>query len=513
MCIDMNEMNMALVGASDTAREADASLCGYFYQVDQTLVRILKNKNTEKVLLIEVLEDILEYGIEKVEINGTIVKKQVITAYQIKHHNNNVSNSTAYKPILLGFISYQRVKNEFNKIKAKIDDDYIYKYKIVYGLPAGKNITVNTREAWDSIIQYAPFNSNYKNLASIWKANMIENESLSNYSIDDINEYLLCTELVKNRELKDYSDEVVEEIRYKIDGINGLEDIPAKDLYYVMWSIVKELMLENSTHKQEITFDVLIEKTRDIVKFGHAYDQYEKVYYLEKIKSLIHNAVANTLSEIYEENIEDNEVIYNQYCNCYAGIVEQFILKQFENVNYRYSFFNTLVPEGTLMKVDNAADEYESFMLNNGYITSFIRILLKMVYCQNINSIEKLEDIFVITESMWSIKGLDERGKAVLIAFREDMTDNKVGHIAKKMNEANEFPDVWYMKNNDDYCCNSLYDYKIDIAKPKINYSNLYQTGKPSKVFTIECMKCLKMRNFTDVTGCDILHRGGCINE
>ncbi|QLY78974.1 hypothetical protein [Clostridium intestinale] len=512
MSIDMHKVNTALIEASDTEREADASLYGYFYQVDQTLMRVLKNKNSNKIVLMEVLEDILEYGSEEVTLNGLKTLKPVITAYQIKHHNTNVTNSTAYKPLLLGFISYQRVKNELKKIEAQINNDYIYRYKIVYGIPSDKNISVNKPEAWESIIQCVPFETKYKNFASIWEAN-VKNKILSNYNQDDINEYLACTEIDGDSELKDYSEEVVSEIENKIRGVEGLEKLASHDLYYIMWSIIKEFMLERDSKKKGITFDDLTKKTKTIVSntFGEVF--YKDIYYLEKIKSLIHNDLESILYEIYERTIDDNEEIYYYYSNCYSKIIESFIINKFDNCNYRFSFLNSLVPEDYLKKADNLVDEYKMFMENNVYIISYLRILLKIAFYQNLNTESKIQEIFKIDKDMWNTTQLDERGHAILISFKEDMTDNKIGHIANKMNKIDKFPDVWYMKNCDDYCGDELYDYKVDITRPKINTVNECKAGIPSKVFTIECMKCLNMKDFTDITTCKNIHKKGCVKS
>lgn len=512
MCMDMNKVNTALIKASDTEREADASLYGYFYQVDQTLMRVLKNKNTDKVVLLEVLEDILEYGNEEVISDGLRTLKPVITAYQIKHHNNNVTNSTAYKPLLLGFISYQRVKKEFKKIKAEINNNYIYKYKIVYGIPSDKNISVNKPEAWNSIIQCAPFQSKYKNFAAIWEAN-IKNKILNNYNEDDVNEYLACTEIDEDSEIKDYSREVINEIGEKIKGIEGLENIRPDELYYIMWSIIKELMLESDSEKKGITFEDLIQRTKLIVNNTFVSCCYKDVYYLEKIKSLIHNDIETILYEIYESSIEENEDIYNSYDSCYSKIVEKFIIKQFDDDKYRYSFLNTLIPEDYLEKADNLVDEYELFMKNNIYIISYLRVLLKIVFCENVNTESQIEEIFNVDEKIWRITKLDERGIAILISSRDDMTDNKIGHIANKMNKIYQFPDVWYMKNCDDYCSDKLYDYKVDITRPKIKTVNEYKAGIPSKVFTIECMRCLKMKDFAQIQSCKKIHKEGCVKS
>lgn len=512
MYIDMHKVNIALNEASDSDREADASLYGYFYQVDQTLMRVLRNKNTDKVVLIEVLEDILEYGSEEVILDGLGTIKTIITAYQIKHHNNNVSNSTTYKPLLLGFISYLRVKNEFTKIKAEINNDYIYKYKIVYGMPSENKISVNKSEALNSIIQYAPFETNYTKFASMWKSN-IDNNILRNYSKKDIDEYLSCTEINGDSDIKDYSSEVIKEIEDKIKDVEGLENKSPDDLYYIMWAIIKEFMLDSSKEKKEITFNLLTQETKKIVDGVFDEYYYRDIYYLEKIKSLIHDNIEIILYEIYEGSIDDNEDIYNSYSSCYSKIIEKFILKQFDNDKYRHSFLNSLVPEDYLEKADNLKDEYELFMKNNIYIRSYLSVLLKIVFYQNVSTELQMEKIFEIDENIWKISGLDERGIAILISFRDDMTDNKIGHIANKMNKIYQFPDVWYMKNCDNYCGDELYDYKVDITRPKISTINECKAGIPSKVFTIECMNCLNMKDFTDIKSCKKIHKEGCVKS
>jgi hypothetical protein len=99
MCTFDESINNLINSISDSTREANESMTGYYYQIDQTLYSTLNSSDNKKYRL-EKIEDYIEFY-EDENTNSKHMK-----AVQVKYHNSRVTDSKVYKPLLYGYISY-----------------------------------------------------------------------------------------------------------------------------------------------------------------------------------------------------------------------------------------------------------------------------------------------------------------------------------------------------------------------------------------------------------------------
>lgn len=238
------------------------------------------------------------------------------------------------------------------------------------------------------------------------------------------------------------------------------------------------------------------------------------------IESIYYLSAKRLLSEVSE--IEDIELT-NKYSKIGEKIYD-FIKFKFEKPEYRKSFLNTIIPEGIPDYISDTRQEWETYLRCENQVYDFIVRLAKIVFTYEvITGVDVIiEQWFIIDNSSWIFDYPDDlRGKGILLSkYIGDNYYNSIAKIARKYEEAEITPDVWY------YCrAESLEsqnsalleygknwrEYRQDITKP---LAEKFALDRTRKIFWLECMLCLKRDEFDCIDRvCHIFERGCVFNE
>jgi len=494
MTLDEN-LNRVINQISDATREANESMAGYYYQIDQTLFRILSGDENKRYRL-EKIEDYTEYYEDD-------NNNQYIKVVQIKYHNCKVTNSKVYKPILYGYISYLAF------VETNINVNF--SMEILIGTDIG--IEVDKTSSLEGILSYAPFTDSYKEYRSKWRENFEGDRPRFIDSQLHRENFMNSLSVTEGQNYNDLKREIIDLIK----GIHIIPRVSEETYYSFYWNIVRDYAINHAG--EIITKELLIDNVnREVDCFIATGDT--AFFNSNNYNTYVQYKVAGLIS-IYIEDIIDNlemslthypemEEKVVKYKTLIYPLIQKLLLKHLDTRSKRKAFLDTVIPGSLINFTDELDNEIDHFKENRVYIESVLRKLAKIFDFMNIESVEEAENILDTTKSLWKIKNIDERGEAILIAGLTDDPLQKaiLSTLTRKYISLNEYSDVWYFYDIDLKCNNPL-PYEIDVAYPNSSHKIISQ-DKRRNYFRIECLKCLKTNNLCDHSDCNYIIKEEC---
>ncbi|MGM0411082.1 MAG: hypothetical protein ACQEQF_10020 [Bacillota bacterium] len=498
--VSSKEINAFIESLSINEREADYSLMGYFYQLDLTLHRILID-NSDKSYQLEKIEDYVSVSLNQV---GASIK-----AVQIKYHINKVTNSTIYKPLFYGYISFLK----YLKISPK---NINFELELLIG--SDSQVEVDKTIALDNILECIPFDEKYKSFKSMWEKYFTgENPKL----ID--NECLRRQYLKKLQITEGYSyDKLNNEIFEIIENTHNVPKPRIKNYYSLYWNTIREFC-ENLSKKEFNKSELrsIIESGIDANPLIEDKDFFESEQYNEYTKyniiSLLSHYIEENKSRIkdYLQYDPDLETIASKYLNDIYPLINKVLLDNFNTRLGRQSFLNALTGEKIVFN-NKLNNEIELFRENKENIKSYLVRLAKLLIHLDIDTLEMAKRMIDI-EGIWKLIEVDERGDALLMAGLIDSSEALhyrkavLGEIVKKHIEMDEYFDVIYL-DQIGIKCDKICPYEIDLEHPESSYDSLPQDNI-SNYYRVECLSCLDPNDIQNFIDCKYLIKKECKND
>lgn len=482
---------------SDSTREADESIVGYYYQIDQTLFDILSG-DVNRTYRLEKIEDYVVFYLDN-------LGQQFIKATQIKYHHNKVTNSIVYKPLLYGYISYLCYK--------KANSDVNFSVELAIGTET--NVEVNCVQSLDSILAYAPFTNSYKKFKSLWESNFLGNPPRLEHNYALKKEYLSRLVLRRGESYHNLINNNIELIKI----IHPVPLVSYETYYAYYWNTLRKVL---SSESKEITKGRLISLINDIVeeyRFIADKDFQNSEPYNEYTKCKVGALIASCIEQIFEEldvaltHDQGLAEITERYENLIYPMIHKLLFNNFNTREKRQAFLNTLVPSSYIELGNKLDSEIEAFKENKVYIKSLITRLAKLFDFLKIESVEEAEKLLNVNGKLWKLSEIDERGSAIMMSGLTDLPRPQVllSLVSEKHKLLNDYSDVWYL-DNIGIKCDKVLEYQIDITDPKAVPQKIRQ-DKRRNFYRIECLACLKANEIENQNDCDHIMREKCKYE
>lgn len=494
----------------DEQRSADASITGYLYQFELTLLHCLSidadpfgDAITEDI--------IVEYQVESVEDYSKFFEhdgKKHIRVAQIKHHTNKTNPSDYSEAVV--FLYYDFLKYRQQNLK-----DTTFKCKIFYHDQSADRET--KKKEVSEIIKRQLVNMRKLEAAATAKKGDEKEKELTKYTryiLEHDNERILQKFLeVADFSFSDSRANTIESIKSKLlDRYSHLNIYGGtsykKDFLYA--ASLNKLICDflERTSKMEFKpfslqeldgyFNGLVGSPWDIMPLISG-----KLFELSTSNLEFVIDYPNHVQEVPKDLQSDYEEIYSMICG--------FIIEKFKVEQNRKAFFNSLVPDDISYN-SGGVEEWEFFLTHTQQISQFIVKLGKMLYYylkKNKHNVVNLDEWFSIRDNLWYFNfPLDVRKSALLIADLPTvgLHETHVGKLKEKFAEANVR--IWYM-------CEVLYQankrkhqYQQSIDLPNKDPFDIDNINRNN--FDIECLLCLEMNSYHKLDCCEKVFQEGC---
>jgi hypothetical protein len=484
-------------GTIGVNRDASASINGYFYQFELTLLHILENNtsndafednlffdsNNTSLYRIEAIEDYTKYFSDD--------KKSYLRFAQIKYHSKEATNSKYYKALAwlyCVFLKYKSLNKPNLNLKMTIfhHDDSPNKDNTVI-----KNIL-------DSAIESI---SNSKKDSEKTVLNKIDEIGI------DCPQYRTefggITSFVKTQSRADVTDNLKEILNKRYSKFNPSFD---KD---VLYALAMDNLFKNYYDGNNINVSTLDSYFQN---FSYNETNIVEGFYKNKIIDLIICLIDSNLEDI-DEDYTLSEHDKENYLLLYK-LLKEYFEEKFCDSDSRRKFLDTVIVSANKSIYSNSIQEYNEFLKASQTIEQFFLILSKILYYFIFERelSRDINDYIKISENGWTFTfPEDRRGESIIIGNTKDNIRGIFFKLIDKHKNNNFKPRVWYIKNStSEFKSNVRLNYEIDITKPSLEIYNHQIFNVNDSYFYLQCLDCLSIDNFNDFNKILYLFKIGC---
>ncbi|OPG99376.1 hypothetical protein B2I21_05500 [Chryseobacterium mucoviscidosis] len=486
----LSELNQSIQN-----RNAYASIDGYFYQFELTLLHILKDQSSEdqfgdqfqgvtSLYKIELIEDYI-----KVFENSGV---NYIRLAQVKHHNKYAGNAEYLEALLWLYYSFLRFEDKDPNLKTKF---YIFHHD----KSPQKDTKVVLKEAFEKNENETDPDKQHSVYHRILKLNTDSPEMRIKF-IDQAN-------FVKTQSLP----EVTNEIKKRLFSAYGTAQYNPDFLYAAALSkIIEDGRAGNFTGLQQLS------------DFFSDNPLIDPKFYLLKILQLIDRSIDEYIDQMSEPNplfpdILVDQIVINDYKQI-AKKIHDFFEKHFADLKKRTSFLLSITDFRNLSQTTNLSAEYEEFSKHFIHIRAFVFKLAKIIFAyeKNIEAVVNLDDWFEFTENCWLFKHPHEQRKqGVILADPQQSLDaiKTIGVLRTRLSTVEDeehIPNVWYWGNIAQLRASHMIPYKLNITKVPVQQWAL-NTCEPDFYFTVQCLNCLNVGDANSVDHVANIFKANCM--
>ncbi|MGG3271493.1 hypothetical protein ABEP16_21520 [Priestia aryabhattai] len=486
-------------------RDAFASINGYFYQFELTLLHILNDGCTE-----DSFEDIdcdATYEIEKIEDYVKHYQKNgkgFIRVAQIKHHMREARPSTYYDATLYLYFNYLN----FLK-KGILDTEYLAR-----------------------IFHYDE--SPKKDIAQVLKAAFKSNESKKAKQKKEDEE-----KQSKGETFKERPEDIVDKINKT--GLNNEKNqtafyevaqfVQTESHHDVTESLQKKLTERYSDLKESYTPEHLyasavsklindgkkgIELTLEkLDKFFDGKINTIENFYELKIWNYIGRLIDANIYGIEVDRFVTERLIKEEYRYIYLSLIAPFLKEKFKVPQYRKSFLLSVTPKAIKVSGELGTHvEFRSFVESSDSIKQFLSTLAKMIYYhRKVGENVDLEGWFDVTHKGWLFNSPQEqRGTGVIIGDFPRSLYESLSYLLPRLKDEELRPEVWYTKHTDSRNTSSdIMSYEHDITVPSEEDDDGHIICSPSEAhFYIQCLQCLDLHDYSSYKSAHNIFQNCC---
>ncbi|MEC0269695.1 hypothetical protein [Paenibacillus anseongense] len=477
-------------------RNACASIDGYFYQFELTLLHILLDQSEEDPFEDKFPGVSSQYKIEQIEDYIKVFEESgnnYVRLAQVKHHNKYAGNSEYLEAILWLYYSFLRFENKNPNIKTKY-------YLFHHDKSPKKDVAVVLKEAFEKNENETDPEKQHSVFHRILELNM---DSLS-----------MRTKFISNAKFaKTESLPVVTaEIKKRLYSAFGSAQYNPDFLYAAALSkIINDGRAGLYTGLQEIT------------NFFSVNPIIDPDFYLLKMLQLIDRALDEYLDQMSEPNplfpeIVVDAVVINDY-KLIAKKIHDFFDKHLADSQKRTSFISTISDSRSLSDSTTTLNaECEEFSKHFIHIRAFVFKLAKIIYAyeKNTGPLNNLDDWFDFTDSCWLFKHPHEQRKqGIILADPQQSMDaiKTIGMLRTRLSKEDDgerIPNVWYWGNIAELKASHMIPYRLNITKVPVQQWAL-NTCEPDSYFTVQCLNCLNVSNSSSIEHVPNIFKANCI--
>ncbi|MBY0029884.1 hypothetical protein ACQKJG_23220 [Priestia megaterium] len=478
-------------------RDAFASINGYFYQFELTLLHLLndgcnndsfEDKNCDASYRLETIEDYVKYYVEG--------ERGFIRVAQIKHHTTKTSNSKYFEATLYLYYNY------LNFIK-KNNSNIEYLARIFhYDLSEGKEISSVLEGAFKS-------NENKKRKEKEDKGEKKKNhkedivDKILKTGLDNAenrNRFCQIARFIKTESHKDVTECLQEKLELRYGAIH-----PTHTPEHLYASAVSKL-IDAGKKGNELTLKKLDAFFDEKIEVMENFYELKIVDYVMGLIDSNITSVQNAL-RIKEEEIEE-------YIYIYEKLITPFIKEKFKVGQYRKSLLLSITPkEVNLSEELNTLAEFHSFTEASDAIMQFLSTLAKMIFSHlKTGESVNLEEWFKVTQKGWLFKyPYEQRGTGVIIGdFPRDLYSS-LRHVLPRLKDEELRPDVWYVKHTDfDYNSSHNMKYEHDFTAPQEERNEHIFCDPMEDHFHIQCLQCLSLYSYSNYKNAHNIFQNYC---
>ncbi|OMD41114.1 hypothetical protein [Paenibacillus odorifer] len=479
-------------------RDASASMDGYFYQMELTLLHILEDSTDEDafsdkrdepngLFYVEHSEDYLKTYRCQQGMNH-------IRLAQMKHHSTTAGPAKYEEALLWLYYNY-----------------LLFKQSNIAGLTFKATVfhydESSSAKVVSSILHSGMTKNSIKSADKQWSAYKF----ICGLGLDSAanrGDFSNCTNFVKTPKMFD---------------IQGMIKNNLKRLFSVYKDYDEELFFASALCKvknlteagQVLSFEIIKDHFRnDTLTINHD-------YYVKRIEQLLEQIILIQLDRIGKfklppfvdlENVEDDEVVI-KYQEIF-GKIQRFVLKNFSTPSLRRSFLKS-VCTNSITKMEfplGTKVEYDAFLQASTSVGNFFEKISKILFYHEVQFSEQieLESWFTVTDEIWLFEYPTEKRKDGVILG--NITGDPTGTLRDlfhRFKDLNVRPHVWYLGN----CgikANKKNYYKPDITKVDQTPSPFYQD---EGYFYIQCLNCLDPYLYDTTEKVPNIFEHGCYEE
>lgn len=475
-------------------RNAYASIDGYFYQFELTLMHILMDQSIEDPFGDQFCGVNSHYKIEHVEDYSKYFEESgvgYVRLAQVKHHNKYAGDSEYLEALLWLYYSFLKLEQTASQLNTKY-------YVFHHDRSPDKKVATVLKKA---------FLKN-ENETDTEKQHPVYQKILT-IGIDSSqmrNKFISQAQFVKTKSLSD----VTAEIKRRLFIIHGSAQYNPDFLYAAALSKMINTGREGNP--------IGLQELNDFFTVNPIIDP---KFYLLKILQLIDRALDEYLDQMSESNplfperAIDLDVI-NDY-KLIAKKIHDFFEKHFDDPGKRMSFILSISDFRSITQNTTLNDEYDEFSKHFIHVRAFVFKLAKIIYAyEHIDGpINDLDDWFEFTEKCWLFKHPHEQRKqGVILADPQQSMDaiKIIGMLRTRLSaieDENQIPNVWYWGNVAQLRASHMIPYKLNITKVPVKEWAL-NTCEPDSYFTVQCLNCLNVGEAGAIDHVPNIYKANC---
>ncbi|MDF9841761.1 MULTISPECIES: hypothetical protein [unclassified Paenibacillus] len=476
-------------------RNAYASIDGYFYQFELTLLHILLDQSSEDPFGDQFQGVTSHYKIEQIEDYTKVFENSgvnYIRLAQVKHHNKYAGNAEYLEALLWLYYSFLRFENKDPNLKTKY---YIFHHD----KSPLKNTEIVLKEAFEKNEKETDPEKQHSVYHRILELNTDSPQMRT--------KFIGQAKFVKTQSLLD----VTTEIKSRLFSAYGSAQYNPDFLYAAALSkIINDGRAGNPTGLQQLS------------NFFSVNPIIDPKFYLLKILQLIDRSLDEYIDQMSEPNplFPDtfvDPIVINDYKQI-AKKIHDFFEKHFDDPRKRTSFLLSISDFRNLAQTTTLNAEYEEFCKHFIHIRAFVFKLAKILYAyeKNAGSIANLDDWFDFTENCWLFKHPHEQRKqGVILADPQQSLDaiKTIGMLRTRLStveDEDHIPNVWYWGNIAQLRASYMIPYKLNITKVPVQQWAL-STCEPDFYFTVQCLNCLNLGDASSVDHVANIFKANCM--
>lgn len=475
-------------------RDAYASIDGYFYQFDLTLLHLLKDgtsedsfnekrNNNPAQFKLESIEDYVKYYEED--------DKQNIRIAQIKHHTTTAGTSKYYEAVLYLYLNFLRFKslNETN---------FNYKAVIFHfdTSPNDKDMSV----ALENAMKYNEDREEEKRLKPYLL--ILEIEKHIDIDIDEVRkEFVENSKFTRCESLYETRLELVRKLKERYQ--TGLIYRDEEGIYATAVS----KLINDGAKKETISLEKLDEyfKTSQYVNAD---------FYTRRAITEIYYYIDQNIATIYKSNEVTNrpdvEVI-SRYEKIYQDL-KLFMKKNFEEPKLRKSFLYSVTSNNIKNYLVNSQSEIEAIIETSSAIRSFLAKLVKIIYTyeEMFGDSVDLAKWFNINDDLWLFQyPFEERKRGIILG--DIITDHNVALyvLLDRFSKIREKPKVLYSNALSNIKANRKIYLQNNILKIQ-DQSDSEVTSIEDYYFYVQCLNCLNIWEYETIEKVSNIFKRNC---
>ncbi|MDR7317281.1 hypothetical protein [Brevibacillus nitrificans] len=495
--MDPNITNLlSEINQSIKNRNAYASIDGYFYQFELTLLHILLDQSDEDPFGDQYPGVISQYKIEQIEDYIKVFEDRgtnYIRLAQVKHHNNRYAGNSEYlEAILWLYYSFLRFENKIPNLRTKY-------YLFHHDKSPEKDVEVVLKEAFEK----------NRNETDPERQHSVYHRilALNTDSAQMRTKFISQAKFVKTQSLPVVSAE----IKRRLFSAYGSTLYTPDFLYAAALSkIINDGRAGLYTGKQELS------------NFFSGNPIIDPSFYLLKILQLVDRVLDEYLDQMSEPNplfpeAAVDPVVISDY-KLIAKKIHDFFEVHLADSRKRASFISSISDSRNLAQITTINAEYEEFSKHYIHLRAFVFKLAKIIYAyeKNTGPLNSLDEWFDFTDNCWLFKHPHEQRKqGVILADPQQSLDaiKTIGMLRTRLSKVEDeecIPNVWYWGNIAELRASHMIPYRLNITKVPVQQWKL-NTCEPDSYFTVQCLNCLNVRDAGSIENVHNIFKANCM--